>query len=142
MVHPHIAVWCLAAPQARDSANQRNRAAPQQARDPTNQRNREAPTVRHRPCGTAGPDLKDLLSKMLTLDPSERISAKEVLKHPWCLREGDRFRNSTYATEWLTPPSEMGASIPQNVTAPPPAAGAGGAVKVGIKPMLPPSSAE
>lgn len=28
-------------------------------------------------------DAKDLLSKMLTYDPEERISAAEALQHPW-----------------------------------------------------------
>lgn len=33
--------------------------------------------------GTAGADGVDLLMKTLTLDPRKRITAKEMLKHPW-----------------------------------------------------------
>jgi serine/threonine protein kinase len=29
------------------------------------------------------PELQDLIVKMLQIDPAERISASEALKHPW-----------------------------------------------------------
>lgn len=32
-----------------------------------------------------GADAKDLVAKLLELDPSKRISAGEALKHPWIL---------------------------------------------------------
>ncbi|XP_007906338.1 calcium/calmodulin-dependent protein kinase type II subunit alpha isoform X3 [Callorhinchus milii] len=32
---------------------------------------------------TVTPEAKDLINKMLTINPSKRISAAEVLKHPW-----------------------------------------------------------
>lgn len=33
---------------------------------------------------------KDLIKKMLTVDPSKRLSAKEVLKHKWITKEKKR----------------------------------------------------
>lgn len=32
-------------------------------------------------------DFKDLLSKMTSLDPTKRITAREALKHPWFSKE-------------------------------------------------------
>ncbi len=32
---------------------------------------------------TVTPEAKDLINKMLTINPSKRITAAEVLKHPW-----------------------------------------------------------
>lgn len=29
------------------------------------------------------PEAKDLINKMLTINPAKRISAAEALKHPW-----------------------------------------------------------
>lgn len=36
---------------------------------------------------TVTPEAKDLINKMLTINPSKRITAAEALKHPWiCVR--------------------------------------------------------
>lgn len=32
---------------------------------------------------TVTPEAKDLINKMLTINPSKRITAAEALKHPW-----------------------------------------------------------
>ena len=32
---------------------------------------------------TVTPEAKDLINKMLTINPAKRITASEVLKHPW-----------------------------------------------------------
>lgn len=32
---------------------------------------------------TVTPEAKDLINKMLTINPSKRITASEALKHPW-----------------------------------------------------------
>lgn len=39
---------------------------------------------------TVTPEAKDLINKMLTINPSKRITAAEALKHPWiCVRALD-----------------------------------------------------
>uniref|UniRef100_A0A671QMA4 Protein kinase domain-containing protein n=1 Tax=Sinocyclocheilus anshuiensis TaxID=1608454 RepID=A0A671QMA4_9TELE len=43
---------------------------------------------------TVTPDAKDLINKMLTINPSKRITAAEALKHPWicvCLSSHCQF---------------------------------------------------
>lgn len=32
---------------------------------------------------TVTPEAKDLINKMLTINPAKRITASEALKHPW-----------------------------------------------------------
>lgn len=35
------------------------------------------------------PEAKDLINKMLTINPAKRITASEALKHPWiCVSAG------------------------------------------------------
>jgi serine/threonine protein kinase len=34
-------------------------------------------------------EAKDLISKMLTVDPSKRLSAKELLSHPWIFKSDE-----------------------------------------------------
>merc|ERR1712216_65794 len=90
-----------------------------------------------------GPDLKQLLSKMLTLDPDKRITAQEVLQHKWCKRT-DRFCNSTYANDWDIPPTDTEGTMPleeeppavpaTNTTA---TTGAAGGIGVSILPLPP-----
>lgn len=38
---------------------------------------------------TVTPEAKDLINKMLTINPAKRITASEALKHPWiCVSAG------------------------------------------------------
>lgn len=36
------------------------------------------------------PEAKDLINKMLTINPAKRITAAEALKHPWICVSGAR----------------------------------------------------
>lgn len=38
------------------------------------------------PMGLKDEDLKDLIRKMLTVDPSKRITVKKIKKHPWWIK--------------------------------------------------------
>ena len=38
--------------------------------------------------GSVSADAKDLISKLLTVDPAKRLSAKEALKHKWMVQDG------------------------------------------------------
>jgi len=41
---------------------------------------------------TVTPEAKDLINKMLTINPAKRITASEALKHPWiCVSNFQRF---------------------------------------------------
>lgn len=37
-------------------------------------------------------DVKDLIRRMLTVDPKQRITAKEILEHSWLTRDSKRKR--------------------------------------------------
>ena len=43
----------------------------------------------------------DLLKRLLTLDPDERISAAEALEHPWILMHRDTVKNMPIAMNAL-----------------------------------------
>lgn len=47
----------------------------------------------------ASPDALDLLSKMLTFDPSRRISVRDAMRHPWLARFYQVRRSFGFA--WL-----------------------------------------
>eukprot|EP00903_Cladosiphon_okamuranus_P014546 g13493.t1 len=40
--------------------------------------------------GSVSDEAKDLVRKLMTLDPKKRITASEAMKHPWMLRKGNR----------------------------------------------------
>ena len=40
-------------------------------------------------CAEISPVAKDLISKLLVVDPSQRLSAKDALAHPWLTVAGD-----------------------------------------------------
>lgn len=43
---------------------------------------------------TVTPEAKDLINKMLTINPAKRITASEALKHPWiCVSNTYFFKN-------------------------------------------------
>lgn len=42
---------------------------------------------------TCPPSLQDLVSKMLHVDPHQRLTARQVLKHPWIIQR-DKLPNS------------------------------------------------
>lgn len=48
------------------------------------------------------PESKDLITKMLTHDPSKRISAEECLTHPWIKHSGSEAISSTMAKNVLS----------------------------------------
>ncbi|KAI4832222.1 hypothetical protein KUCAC02_015196 [Chaenocephalus aceratus] len=56
---------------------------------------------------TVTPDAKDLINKMLTINPSKRITAAEALKHPWicetveCLKKFQRQEETQAAKSLL-----------------------------------------
>lgn len=52
---------------------------------------------------TVTPEAKDLINKMLTINPSKRITAAEALKHPW-------ISVSFYQSQPLRRPSPSGSS--------------------------------
>lgn len=39
---------------------------------------------------TVTPEAKDLINRMLTINPAKRITASEALKHPWICVSGPR----------------------------------------------------
>lgn len=42
---------------------------------------------------TVTPEAKDLINKMLTINPAKRITASEVLKHPWISVSSEHSHN-------------------------------------------------
>uniref|UniRef100_A0A8C3DYU2 calcium/calmodulin-dependent protein kinase n=1 Tax=Corvus moneduloides TaxID=1196302 RepID=A0A8C3DYU2_CORMO len=53
---------------------------------------------------TVTPEAKDLINKMLTINPAKRITASEALKHPWiCVSNFHRFNRITWHANkaWL-----------------------------------------
>lgn len=53
---------------------------------------------------TVTPEAKDLINKMLTINPSKRITAAEALKHPW-------ISVSFHQSQPLRRPSPSGSSV-------------------------------
>lgn len=58
-------------------------------------------------------DAKDLISKMLCYDPSKRITAREILKHPWIVMVSDEEETE------ITVPSVISDELPCEPTTPP-----------------------
>uniref|UniRef100_A0A8C3VJ49 calcium/calmodulin-dependent protein kinase n=1 Tax=Catharus ustulatus TaxID=91951 RepID=A0A8C3VJ49_CATUS len=51
---------------------------------------------------TVTPEAKDLINKMLTINPAKRITASEALKHPWiCVSDVHSFNTITWQTTQL-----------------------------------------
>lgn len=51
---------------------------------------------------TVTPEAKDLINKMLTINPAKRITASEALKHPWiCVSNFHRFNGISWQTSQL-----------------------------------------
>ena len=46
-----------------------------------------------------GPVVKDLISKLLIIDPSKRLTAKEALQHPWIASEGTHSHKNMVSTK-------------------------------------------
>lgn len=44
---------------------------------------------------TVTPEAKDLINKMLTINPAKRITASEALKHPWICVSSFQLSNKT-----------------------------------------------
>lgn len=51
---------------------------------------------------TVTPEAKDLINKMLTINPAKRITASEALKHPWiCVSNFHSFNTITWQANQL-----------------------------------------
>ena len=37
------------------------------------------------------PECKDLLARILTVDPRRRITVQQIQQHPWCVRSDQGF---------------------------------------------------
>ena len=46
-------------------------------------------------CSRLSPEAKDLICKLLTVDPNQRLSAKDALTHPWMVGTDDVTRSTT-----------------------------------------------
>ncbi len=60
---------------------------------------------------------KDLIRRTLTLDPAQRITVDEALRHPWLAEQNtvDRVNEALATVAAPPPPPQQGS--PQNVTA-------------------------
>ncbi|KAA6371432.1 MAG: putative aurora kinase a, partial [Streblomastix strix] len=65
------------------------------------------------------PDARDIISRLLRINPAERLGLSQVLKHPWILKHTARLRAQQMLIQPQMPIAQPQMPITQNQNAPP-----------------------